>query len=198
MMDELKTVGERIRELRKSYKLNQKDFAKPLGISYGHISNIEKGKDSPSHSLIKLMAHEYNTTEGWIKYGIGDMFTHMITSDISTMEKSNTLLFQLDDLLCESSASIRNLQENIIESLLLILKLNTKLKGQCQIDNLEILNHMLSKLYLFNNVLEVASKNSTELILSEKDKIEDLMDDIFNSFATELDDFKSNYIKDEY
>ena len=33
----MQTVGERIRILRKELKLNQSDFGKKIGISYGHI-----------------------------------------------------------------------------------------------------------------------------------------------------------------
>lgn len=69
----MKTLGERIKILRKSYKLNQTQFAEPLGISYGYISNIENNKEIPSDMLIKSITIHYNTTEEWIRSGCGNM-----------------------------------------------------------------------------------------------------------------------------
>lgn len=195
-MNDSVIVGERIKQLRKFYKLNQTDFAAPLGVSYGHISNIEKGKDSPSDSLIKLMAYEYNTTEEWINNGTGDMITHLIKKDVSTMADSNILLIELDDLLCGATASVRHLQENIIESIILLLKLNTLMKGKSQIDSLEILNKMLSNLYLFNSALQVSIDNKTMDAVANENRMEKLMDEIFENFSSQLSDFIDNYIKE--
>lgn len=38
------TIGERIKQVRKGAKKNQKDFGEEFGISQSHISNIEKGQ----------------------------------------------------------------------------------------------------------------------------------------------------------
>lgn len=78
IIENCSTVGKRIRTIRKKYGLNQKDFAKPLGISYGHISNIEKDRDFPSKSLIKLISSEYEIEEAWIANGSTDSFGHKI------------------------------------------------------------------------------------------------------------------------
>ena len=69
----MKTLGERIKILRKSYKLSQARFAEPLGISYGYISNIENNKEIPSDMIIKSITVHYNTTEEWIRSGRGNM-----------------------------------------------------------------------------------------------------------------------------
>ena len=69
----MKTLGERIKILRKSYKLSQARFAEPLGISYGYISNIENNKEIPSDMIIRSITVHYNTTEEWIRSGRGNM-----------------------------------------------------------------------------------------------------------------------------
>lgn len=190
------SVGERIKALRKSYNLNQTDFGKPLGISYGHISNLEKGKDIPSASLVKLMAYEYNTTEKWILLGEGDMLTHITSPNTSNMESTNEIFLQLDDLLCASPTSVRNLQEEVLESIILFLQANTLLKGACQIKHLEILNSMLKNLYTINTTLHIAKEEndaSTITLASEK-RIAELLDNIFSNFSTDLDRFTELYI----
>ena len=188
-------IGKRIKELRKSYKLNQTDFAKPLGISYGHISNLEKGKDMPSQSLIKLMAHEYNTSEEWIVEGRGEMFTHKpYNENPSNMEKTNILMIELDDLLCESPSSIRDLQENILETIILLFNTSSKLQSKEKCDFLEILNNMLKNLYTLNTHLIVSQNMElTAASISHKDRIEKLMDEMFGEFVTNIEKFKDIY-----
>lgn len=192
-------IGKRIRELRKEYGLNQTDFAKPLGVSYGHISNLEKGKDMPSQSLIKLVAHEYNTSEEWLLEGKGRMITHKPYDDQpSNMDKTNELMIQLDDILCEPPSTIRNLQDNILESIVLLLNVNRKLKIDLRRNHLEILNKMLKNIYTLNAHLIVAKDlDGCTSSSSHKDRIENLMDEIFENFASELEDFANVYISNE-
>lgn len=194
-MDTSTKIGKRIKELRKSYKLNQTDFAKPLGISYGHISNLEQGKDMPSQSLVKLMAYEYNTSEEWILNGDGDMFTHKpYKHKPSNMEKTNLLMLELDDILCEAPSSIRTLQENILETIVLLFNVNSDLNIELKRNHLEILNNMLKNLYSLNTHLIVSKeKEESTAIISHQNRIENLMDEIYQEFATELENFKNIY-----
>ncbi|NCC65594.1 MAG: XRE family transcriptional regulator, partial [Spirochaetia bacterium] len=61
-------VGSRIRELRKSHDLSQKEFAQALNISQGHLSRVEKG--SPiSTALCALIAEKFNTTIEFLLHG---------------------------------------------------------------------------------------------------------------------------------
>lgn len=88
----MSTVGERLKEVRKTAKLNQEQFAKTLGISRGHISNIEKGKDSPSSSLVKLLCSTYNVSEDWFLHGDGEMaLSWDIRTDEGALSKYNMM-----------------------------------------------------------------------------------------------------------
>lgn len=84
----MKTLGERIKILRKSYKLSQTRFAEPLGISYGYISNIENNKEIPSDMIIKSITVHYNTTEEWIRSGRGNMLAAAPAQDIVEKQES--------------------------------------------------------------------------------------------------------------
>lgn len=59
----LKTLGQRIRELRDLKDLSLRDFAKKLGgLSAAHLSDIELGRRFPSPELLEKMAHILDVT----------------------------------------------------------------------------------------------------------------------------------------
>ena len=67
----------RIKELRKTLKLNQIKFGEKLGVSRDVINNIENGRlANPNQklSLYKLICKEFNVSEKWLLDGTGDMF----------------------------------------------------------------------------------------------------------------------------
>ncbi len=62
---------ERIRMVRVLIAdLTQVDFAKDLGVSRGHISNIETGAAVPSDQLIKSICRTHGIEEEWLRDGI--------------------------------------------------------------------------------------------------------------------------------
>ena len=94
-------VGKRIREARKTLKLQQQEMANQLGISSGHLSEIESGKASPNTDFHIKMAELYNISVEYIILGKGDLFyddgkttekPFDFKSDVDSMEKLNWLL----------------------------------------------------------------------------------------------------------
>lgn len=67
-------MGERIKELRKSLKMTQQEFADRLNIQRGSIASYETGRISPSNATISLICKELNVSEDWLRNGEGDMF----------------------------------------------------------------------------------------------------------------------------
>ena len=67
-------MGERIKELRKSLKMTQQEFADRLNIQRGSIASYETGRISPSNAAISLICKELNVSEDWLRNGEGDMF----------------------------------------------------------------------------------------------------------------------------
>lgn len=53
-------LGEEIKKIRLLLKLDQKDFAKIIGVSNVHLSNLEKGKKLPSKELLIRAYKEIN------------------------------------------------------------------------------------------------------------------------------------------
>lgn len=73
-MDLFAGIGERIRAVRKSRKMTQKEFAASLGIVQGFLCSIERGKKIPSDTLMIALQHLYRIDPDWLKKGAGEMF----------------------------------------------------------------------------------------------------------------------------
>ena len=73
-MSELK---DRLRELRKSTRLSQTDFAEKLGCGRGVIKGIEEGKTDISPAFADLICRTYGCDRIWLETGEGEMFREM-------------------------------------------------------------------------------------------------------------------------
>lgn len=62
----MKTIGEKIKDIRKSNRLTQQQFADSLGISRPHLSKIESNKENASDSVIKLISNLYDVNYDWL------------------------------------------------------------------------------------------------------------------------------------
>lgn len=92
-MSNYKSIGERIRLIRKNNGMTQEYFGMLTGISHSHVSNIENGKENPSNTLIIVICSKFNVEKEWLLYGEGDM----ISSD--TDAKCHDEAERLDELL---------------------------------------------------------------------------------------------------
>ena len=66
-------MNERIKELRKSLNLSQKEFASSLGISDAAVSKIESGINNPAENTIRLICATYHVNYKWLTTGEGVM-----------------------------------------------------------------------------------------------------------------------------
>lgn len=65
---------ERLKQLRKTLKLNQTNFAKQLGITQTAYSMIENGNNPLSDRYIKVICSTFGVNENWLRTGDGDIF----------------------------------------------------------------------------------------------------------------------------
>lgn len=65
------SLGEHIREVRQTQGLTQKEFAESLGIAQGYLSSIERGRQTPSDTLIIALRHLYGIEAPWLESGPG-------------------------------------------------------------------------------------------------------------------------------
>ena len=54
------SIGEKIKELRKSEKLNQEEFGKKVGISKNAVWNYENGKREPSLEILTKISNAFD------------------------------------------------------------------------------------------------------------------------------------------
>lgn len=72
---EIKTIGGRIKEIRRFHKVSQVEFAKRLCVTKAYISRLEKGITMPSEPLMKLICIEFEINIDWLKRGEGFIIT---------------------------------------------------------------------------------------------------------------------------
>lgn len=86
-------LGEEIKKIRVLLNLEQKEFAKIIGISNVHLSNIEKGKKLPSKDLLK---RAYNQINQEIPLHVSEFFDEA-KADKKTDTFSNNIIYELQE-----------------------------------------------------------------------------------------------------
>lgn len=64
-------MNDRIRFLRKHFKMTQEEFAAKLGVKRGAIANYEIGRNIPADSVVSLICKVFNVNEEWLRTGAG-------------------------------------------------------------------------------------------------------------------------------
>jgi len=67
-------MNSRIRELRKTLKLSQKEFAEKIGLKQNAISYMEKDGVTVTEQNIKSICSQFSVNENWLRTGSGRMF----------------------------------------------------------------------------------------------------------------------------
>lgn len=93
---ELEIFSQRLRELRTSLGMTQKDFAKELGITASALSSYEKNNINPSISIARRIAENYNVSIDWL-CGLSEKRNYNDT--IETYGDAIRLLLKLDEKL---------------------------------------------------------------------------------------------------
>lgn len=93
----LATIGDRIKFLRTSAKLNQEEFGKQFGLVKSTVSLYENGKSTPDDETKMKICKKYNVSMDWL-YGLINVSTISIEHqenfvfDYSFTERLNSLL----------------------------------------------------------------------------------------------------------
>ncbi len=65
---------DRLKQIRKTLKINQTKFAKELGLTQTAYSMIENGHNPLLDRHIKIICSTFNVNETWLRTGKGEMF----------------------------------------------------------------------------------------------------------------------------
>ena len=86
--EEVKKMNGRIKLIRKTLGISQRDFGKKIGISDTAVSKLESGERNPSEQTLKSICREFNVDYFWLTEGADvDMF----------MKLPNTLMEKLSE-----------------------------------------------------------------------------------------------------
>jgi len=66
-------IGVRIKEVRKSLKMNQTDFGRRILLSQSQVGYVEQGKSVATERTIRLVCSEFGVDEKWLRTGEGEM-----------------------------------------------------------------------------------------------------------------------------
>jgi transcriptional regulator with XRE-family HTH domain len=77
-----KNIGERIRRLRKSLRLNQTNFGHLIGLSGNFISNLELGKAPPTMPVLLVIEFRWSISPQQILTGDGFSLNSIDTSEM--------------------------------------------------------------------------------------------------------------------
>ncbi|SFA88085.1 Helix-turn-helix domain-containing protein [Acetitomaculum ruminis DSM 5522] len=69
-------MNERIKEIRKYFKMTQVKFARSISIAQNTLSQYEKGISTPLDAIIASICKVYNVDEHWLRTGEGEMFVN--------------------------------------------------------------------------------------------------------------------------
>jgi len=69
-------INNRLKEIRKSLKINQSEFASKIGLAQSGYSQIETGENTLTDQNIKLVCLIYDVNESWLRSGKGEMFNY--------------------------------------------------------------------------------------------------------------------------
>jgi len=67
-------INERVKQVRKVYKMTQVNFSKQISITQGSLGEIETGVRNVNDRIIQLISSQFNVNRDWLKTGKGEMF----------------------------------------------------------------------------------------------------------------------------
>jgi transcriptional regulator with XRE-family HTH domain len=184
-------IAYRIKTIRKEFgNLTQAEFAKPLGVTSAHISKIEKGKTTPSESLIKFICKEYGINEAWLINGKEPMETHELEDAI-------------DKKMIYSTKSINKLLKGENHELrLAAAKLNSQFADMVDRDSINsdmLMNYLGMCEQLFkdiNKYIEALKLFATEGVITDNTVNTDVLFDKYHKpIETDLKAFIGLFIK---
>ncbi len=71
--EEIAAIGKRINQVRAHLRIQQNEMAQKIGITNAHLSEIEKGKSSPSVEVVLKITKAFNISLEFLFLGRGKM-----------------------------------------------------------------------------------------------------------------------------
>lgn len=93
---EVDGVQKRLKTIRNTMNLTQRQFAELIGVSRDVIASWEIGRVQPSEAVLRLICAECRVSYAWLKHGEGVMTASGVTAEteklVRIMEGDNTFM----------------------------------------------------------------------------------------------------------
>ncbi len=109
-------MNNRIRELRKSLQLSQKEFAERIGLKQNAISYMEKSGATVTEQNIKAICSEFNVNESWLRTGEGDMLLQAEKRQKEFFDIFDELAPALQEYLIKTAKELLETQDKLFDS----------------------------------------------------------------------------------
>ena len=63
------TIGERLRQVRRTYKVTQVELAQRVGVAHSTIVRIERGQAKPTIETVEKLATALGVEATWLAFG---------------------------------------------------------------------------------------------------------------------------------
>lgn len=161
----------RMKSLRNSLGLKQKEFAQSVGVSEGLISKVEKGVIPVTDKLITKVALEYNMNPEWLKGNSEDVNN---TSSIYDSQQLRRLVRYQDNRGERDELEIRIQQSRMLEE---SLKDISGMPDGMALEYLKSVNQCLEKLHMYIFYLKNMDMRQNKM----EPVMEDLEKDVMHS-----------------
>lgn len=116
-------MNERLRKLRKSLDLTQREFGERIGVKGNTIAQYELGRNEPIDAVLSLICREFNVNEDWLRNGGSDenMFIKL-NDDEELAMYTQMLLDSTDDVVADMIKEIIIMYEKLDNNSKQVLK----------------------------------------------------------------------------
>jgi Predicted transcriptional regulators len=116
-------MNERLRKLRKTLDLTQREFGERLGVKGNTIAQYELGRNEPIDAVLSLICREFGVSEDWLRNGGSDddMFIKL-SKDEELAMCTQMLLDSTDDVVADLIKEVIIIYENLDNNSKKILK----------------------------------------------------------------------------
>ena len=106
-------IGERVRKLRKTLDLTQREFGERINLKSNSVALIEGGRNT-SDQTIASICREFNVNETWLRTGEGEMFIPAPTSELEALASRYPTMTHETYVLVEELVNLPKASQDII------------------------------------------------------------------------------------
>ena len=106
-------IGDRVRAVRKSLKLEQTELAKRMGLSQAIISQYENGMTEIPLSFLEHLKKKHRISSDWLIFGTGEINGAIAKNLDGQQDKILKRIKQAQKILVSTSNDLKGLEKNL-------------------------------------------------------------------------------------